>query len=116
MSERPTGSGAALRAAFANEAPPPEVAAFIRFCHARRRVGWPELYDEMCGVAGRREFHGWGHEQLAAHGVTFCLPEMPRLAAWVWTVLAALEDDPQHPVRPTELGVAPTPEVQALSA
>ena len=27
---------------------------FIRFCYARRRVGWPELYDEMCAVAEPR--------------------------------------------------------------
>ena len=29
---------------------------FIRFCYARRRVGWPELYDEMCAVASRGLF------------------------------------------------------------
>ena len=31
--------------------PPPDVAEFIRFCHDRKHVGWPELYDEMCAVA-----------------------------------------------------------------
>ena len=70
-------------------APPPDVADFIRFCHRRRHVGWPEIYDEMCAVAARREFNGWGHEQLAEHGLTFALFEMPRLASWVRTVLAA---------------------------
>ena len=68
--------------------PPPDVAAFIRFCHGRKRVGWPELYDEMCAVAARREFNGWDHDQFAARGLTFSLFEMPRLSGWVRTVLA----------------------------
>jgi hypothetical protein len=71
-----------------SDTPPPDVAEFIRFCHHRRHVGWPELYDEMCAVAGRREFNGWGHEQLAERGVTFALFEMPRLASWVRLVIA----------------------------
>lgn len=70
-------------------APSREVAEFIRFCHRRRRVGWPELYDEMCGVAARREFKGWGHEELAEHGVTFTLYQMPQLATWVRQVIGA---------------------------
>jgi hypothetical protein len=70
------------------EAPPADVADFIRFCHHRRQVGWPELYDEMCAVAARREFNGWDHDQFAARGLTFSLFEMPRLAGWVRTVLA----------------------------
>jgi len=72
-----------------SEAPPPDVAEFIRFCHRRRHVGWPELYDEMCAVAARHEFNGWGPEQLAERGVTLALFEMPRLASWVRMVIAA---------------------------
>jgi hypothetical protein len=53
---------------------------FVRFCHRRRRVGWPELYDEMCAVAGRGLYHGWGFRELGDHGVAFGLAEMPRLA------------------------------------
>jgi hypothetical protein len=68
--------------------PPPDVVEFIRFCHERKRVGWPELYDEMCAVAARREFNGWDHEQFAARGLTFSLFEMPRLSGWVRSVLA----------------------------
>jgi len=68
--------------------PPPDVVAFIRYCHRRRHVGWPELYDEMCAVAARREFNGWDHDELARRGLTFSLFEMPRLAGWVRTVLA----------------------------
>ncbi len=56
---------------------------FIRFCRRRRRVGWPELYDEMCAVASRGLYHGWGFGELAEHGVEFGLAEMPRLAALV---------------------------------
>ena len=61
---------------------------FIRFCHARRRVGWPELYDEMCAVASRGLFRGWGPDDLAAHGVGFGLFEMPRLASSVAEIVA----------------------------
>ena len=68
--------------------PPPDIADFISFCHARKHVGWPELYDEMCAVASRREFNGWDHDQFAAHGLTFSLFEMTRLSGWVRTVLA----------------------------
>jgi hypothetical protein len=74
------------------DVPPPDVVAFIRFCHRRRQAGWPELYDEMCAVAARREFKGWGHDQLAAHGLAFSLQETPRLAGWVRAVLAPADE------------------------
>jgi hypothetical protein len=61
---------------------------FIRFCYARRRVGWPELYDEMCAVASRGLFRGWGPDELAGHGIGFGLFEMPRLAATVLEIVA----------------------------
>lgn len=60
---------------------------FVRFCHRRRRVGWPELYDEMCHVAGRGLYHGWGFAELAEHGIAFGLAEMPRLAGLVTEVV-----------------------------
>ena len=59
---------------------------FIRFCHKRRRVGWPELYDEMCAVASRGIFRGWGFHELAEHGIAFGLTEMPYLARLVGVV------------------------------
>jgi hypothetical protein len=62
---------------------------FVRFCHRRRRVGWPELYDEMCHVASRGLYHGWGFAELAEHGIAFGLAEMPRLAGFVSEVIAA---------------------------
>ncbi len=37
----------------ANEAPTDaEALDFVRFCHRRKHVGWPELYDEMPTLAG----------------------------------------------------------------
>ncbi len=58
----------------------PEAEAFVRFCYQRRRVGWPELYDEMCAVATRGLFRGMGHDALAEIGVGFSLFETPRMA------------------------------------
>ena len=61
---------------------------FVRFCYRRRRVGWPELYDEMCAVASRGLFRGWSTEELSDHGIRFTLFEMPSLAALVGRVVA----------------------------
>ena len=47
---------------------------------SRRRVGWPELYDEMCAVAGRGLFRGYGADDLAGFGIGFSLFDMPALA------------------------------------
>lgn len=85
-----------------SEAPPADVVEFIRYCHRRRRVGWPEIYDEMCAVAARREFNGWGHEQLAERGLTFALPEMRRLSGWVRAVLAT-QSEPIEVVVPQSI-------------
>jgi hypothetical protein len=63
---------------------------FIRFCYARRRVGWPELYDEMCAVASRGLFRGWGPDERAGHGNRFGLFEMGHLAI---TVTEIVEED-----------------------
>src|SRR4051794_25241631 len=76
-----------LRSA-ATRAPDPDAIEFVRFCYARRRVGWPELYDEMCAVAGRGLFRGWGSDELSAEGIGFTLFEMPALAVLVHRVVA----------------------------
>ncbi|MBA2382692.1 MAG: hypothetical protein H0V73_11335 [Chloroflexi bacterium] len=65
-----------------------EAIEFVRFCHRRRRVGWPELYDEMCAVAGRGLYHGYGSEELASIGIGFGLFQMPALAVIVAQVVA----------------------------
>ena len=67
--------------------PSPEAEAFVRFCYQRRRVGWPELYDEMCAVATRGLFRGMGTEALAEIGVGFSLFECSRLAALVQRIV-----------------------------
>ena len=65
----------------ATRVPDPDAVEFIRFCYRRRRVGWPELYDEMCAVAARGLFRGLVAEDLASHGIGFSLFDMPALAA-----------------------------------
>ena len=76
------------------EHPSAEIADFIRHYHRRRSAHWPEIYDDMCLVASRREFNGWGYEQLATQGVTFTLGEMSLLSAWVRDVLPARSEPP----------------------
>jgi hypothetical protein len=91
MTERSLVSDATARSGPSGELPPPDVVAFIRYCHRRRRAAWPELYDEMYDAAARREFKGWDRADLAARGLTFSLFEMPRLAGWSRAVLAGLD-------------------------
>jgi hypothetical protein len=71
--------------------PDPEAVEFIRFCYQRRRVGWPELYDEMCAVAARGLFRGYGSDDLAGFGIGFTLFEMPSLAAMSAQVIAEVQ-------------------------
>jgi DNA-binding IclR family transcriptional regulator len=71
-------------------AEPPDLEAieFVRFCRQRRRVAWPELYDEMAAVAGRGLFRGYGLAELGERGIGFSLFDTPRLAALVASVIA----------------------------
>jgi hypothetical protein len=93
MTQRSLVSDAPSRHDPSAELPPPDAVAFIRFCHHRRGASWPELYDEMCGVAARREFNGWDSSALEARGITFSLLEMPRLAGWTRAVLAGMAEE-----------------------
>ncbi len=68
--------------------PDPDAIEFIRFCYHRRRVGWPELYDEMCAVAGRGLFRGYSADDLMSRGVGFSLFHMPALATLAMQVVA----------------------------
>jgi len=72
----------------ATRVPDVDAADFIRFCYRRRRVGWPELYDEMCAVAARGLFRGLGVDDLAAHGIGFGLSDMPALAGMAAGIVA----------------------------
>lgn len=87
----------------ATQAPDPDAVEFIRFCYRRRRVGWPELYDEMCAVAGRGSFRGYGPDDLAALGIGFSLYDMPALAAMARRVV----DEEQALRRPMTVTLAP---------
>ena len=60
----------------------------MRFCYRRRRVGWPDLYDEMCRVAHRGAFHGMGMLRSGRIGIGFSLQETAGLAALVSRVAA----------------------------
>jgi hypothetical protein len=68
--------------------PDPDAIEFVRFCYRRRRVGWPELYDEMCAVAGRGLFRGYDADDLAGLGIGFSLFDMPALSLLASTVVA----------------------------
>ncbi len=77
--------------------PDPDAVEFVRFCYRRRRVGWPELYDEMCGVAARGLFRGFGPDELAGLGIGFSLFDMPALAVLSASVIAE-EQSRRRPV------------------
>ncbi len=68
--------------------PATEAMEFVRFCYQRRRIGWPELYDEMCAVAARGLYKGWTSTELATVGIGLTLFEMPALAALTVRVVA----------------------------
>jgi hypothetical protein len=92
--------------------PDPEAIEFIRFCYQRRRVGWPELYDEMCAVAARGIFRGYGSDDLAGFGIGFSLFEMSSLAAMSARVIAeeqARRRPVQVTIRPDVPGAADVP-------
>ncbi len=54
-------------------------AEFVTFCLTRRAATWPEIYDEMCWVAGRRLFHGLSYEDLSREGVFLDLTHLAQL-------------------------------------
>lgn len=49
---------------------------FILFCVSRCGRQWPDLYDEMCWVAGRRLFHGMSYEELNKAGLSLSLNDI----------------------------------------
>lgn len=92
--------------------PDPEAVEFIRFCYRRRRVGWPELYDEMCAVAARGLFRGLVTDDLAAHGIGFSLFDTPALAA----LAASIVVEEQAARRPMAVVITPVAEELAADA
>jgi hypothetical protein len=69
------------------DAADPEAVEFVRFCRGRRRVGWPELYDEMWAVASRGLFRGLSFVELEEHGIGFSLFGTRDLAALAAAVI-----------------------------
>jgi hypothetical protein len=92
----------------ATRVPDPDAVEFIRFCYRRRRVGWPELYDEMCAVASRGLYRGYGPDDLSDHGIGFSLFDMPALAS-VATKVVAEEQALRRPVSVTITADPPAP-------
>jgi hypothetical protein len=94
----------------------PDATEFVRFCYRRRRVGWPELYDEMCAVAARGTFRGMGPDELGGLGIGFSLFDMPALAVLSTRVIA----EEQAKRRPVAVAIVAEPvafeiEVAALA-
>jgi hypothetical protein len=87
----------------AGRIPDQDAVEFIRFCYRRRRVGWPELYDEMCAVAARGLYRGLCADDLAVHGIGFGLFDMPALAVASAQVVA----EEQARRRPVAVVIAP---------
>ena len=77
----------------------PDAVDFVRFCYRRRRVGWPELYDEMCAVAGRGLYRGYNADDLNGIGIGFALYELPALATIVQRVVAEDQERRRASVR-----------------
>jgi hypothetical protein len=102
----------------APSAPDPDAVEFVRFCYRRRRVGWPELYDEMCAVAGRGLFRGYDADDLAGIGIGFSLFDMPSLAILSARIIGeeqALRRPVTVVITPEAVVVAPV-EVEAPAA
>jgi hypothetical protein len=75
-----------------------ECLEFVRFCYRRRPVSWPALYDEMCAVAAGGSFKGLSYADLAEHGISFCLSDLPAMAALAERVMNE-EQRTHEPVR-----------------
>ncbi len=109
----PVGAGAPAPSAPAPSTPVPvgagddEALEFVRFCYRRRHVGWPALYDEMSVVAGRSLFRGMSYCELAEHGISFCLEDLPRMVALTERVVR--EDRPITEPLPTSISLSLAP-------
>jgi len=64
----------------------PQVAGFILFCVQRRGEKWPELYDEMCRVAGRGLFQGLHYKELRKLGLSLSLNHIEETISMVEAV------------------------------
>ncbi len=83
----------------------PDATDFVRFCYRRRRVGWPELYDDMCAVAARGLYRGMCADELAGLGIGLSLFDMPALASLATKVIA----EEQAKRRPVAVAIVAEP-------
>jgi hypothetical protein len=83
----------------------PDATEFVRFCYRRRRVGWPELYDDMCAVAARGLYRGMCADDLAGLGIGLSLFDMPALASLATKVIA----EEQAKRRPVAVAIVAEP-------
>jgi hypothetical protein len=100
----------------ASDAGEPEAIEFVRFCYRRRRVGWPELYDEMCAVAGRGLYRGYSVDDLNGIGVGLTLFEMPAMAAIVQRVVAEDQERRRRSVHAIRAAHADRADVAGVAA
>jgi hypothetical protein len=91
--------------------PDPAALEFVRFCYRRRRVGWPELYDEMCAVAARGLFRGMDADDLAGLGIGFSLFDMPALSVMAGGIITE-EQAKRRPVAVAITAELPKPVVR----
>ena len=63
-------------------------AEFIAYCLQQHPARWPEIYDQMCWVAGRRLFRGLGYAELSRAGLSLSLTQMAQLRRMVEQVSA----------------------------
>lgn len=62
---------------------------FISFCQQRCGKEWPDFYDEMCWVAGRRLFRDMGYAELSQVGLSLSLCDIEETASLVAAVTSA---------------------------
>ena len=90
----------------------PDATEFVRFCYRRRRVGWPELYDDMCAVAARGLYRGMCADDLAGLGIGLSLFDMPALASLATKVIA----EEQAKRRPVAVAIVAEPVTVPVTA
>lgn len=65
---------------------------FVTFCRDRCDSGWPNLYDEMCWVAGHRLFRGMGYAELKEFGLSFGITDIDNMCNIIEAVDLYSED------------------------
>lgn len=64
-----------LRSETSHDTINPQVMGFILYC-TRQEKQWPDLYDEMCRVAGQGLYQGLHHRDLRRLGFSLSLNQL----------------------------------------